>query len=306
MMESDMLHISVPGSTANLGPGFDSVGLALGCSLRLTAVLSKQWKFEAESKETEGLPEGKENLIYLAAEKAADTFGKEVPPCHVKVWSDIPLARGLGSSAAAIVGGIELANELCRLQLNKKDKTRIASLLEDHPDNAGASVYGGLVIGLHQEEETEIVHVSEVNADAVVIIPPYKVFTKDAREVLPSVLPFRKAVEASAISNLLVAAMMSGNWELAGKMMQKDLFHQTYRDALIPEYKDAARIAKDLGAYGSAISGAGPAIISFIEKGQGKSLEAGLRKEFQACKVAHLDIPNHGSIVSYTKHIAAN
>lgn len=300
-----MLTITVPGSTANLGPGFDSIGMALGCTLKLTAVLSDQWLFEGESSEVAGLPEGKENLIYQSAARAAAAFDSEMPPCHVKVWSDIPVARGLGSSAAAVVAGIELANELCSLELSNIEKTRIASLIEEHPDNVGASVYGGLVIGLHQEEETEIIHVPSVTVDTVAIIPAYKVYTKDARNVLPDQLPYRKAVEASAVSNLLTGAIMSGNWELAGRIMKKDLLHQPYRHVLIPEYREALEVIEETGAYGAAISGAGPAVLCFAASGEGEQLELLLAEKFPACQVKQFSIPKEGSTVHYSEKMVS-
>ncbi|MGD6817317.1 homoserine kinase [Metabacillus sp. 84] len=297
MKEGEMLKIKVPGSTANLGPGFDSIGLALSRFLILTVSLAEEWYFESESLETAGLPEGKDNLICQVAERTALAYGASLPPCHVKVWSDIPVARGLGSSAAAITAGVELADALCGLALTLEEKARYASLEEDHPDNAGASVYGGLVIGLHQEEETHLVHLPELKMEPVVIIPSYKVYTKDARDVLPASLPFKKAVEAGAVGNMLTAALMTGNWPLAGKMMEKDLFHQPYRGTLTPELKLASLAAKEAGAYGAALSGAGPAIICFAKEGEGAGIARALSLRFPDCEVDRLYVPAHGSTV---------
>ncbi|MBS2970401.1 homoserine kinase [Metabacillus sp. KIGAM252] len=299
MKEGEMLKIKVPGSTANLGPGFDSIGLALSRYLILTVALSDSWFFEAESPETSGLPEGKENLIYQVAERTAAEYGGSLPSCHVKVWSDIPVARGLGSSAAAIVAGVELADALCGLALTLEEKARLASLEEEHPDNAGASVYGGMVIGLHQKDETSIVHLSDFQMDPVVVIPSYKVFTKDARDVLPASLPFKTAVEAGAVGNMLVAAFMTGNWKLAGKMMEKDLLHQPYRGTLTPELELVADAAKEAGAYGTALSGAGPAVICFAKPGDGPRIAELLRKQFAACHVDLLFVPSEGSTVEH-------
>ncbi|MCY9441641.1 homoserine kinase, partial [Bacillus spizizenii] len=196
MNEADMLFtVTVPGSTANLGPGFDSVGMALSRYLKLTVFESDKWSFEAETETVAGIPAGTDNLIYQVAKRTADLYGKEMPPVHVKVWSDIPLARGLGSSAAAIVAAVELADELCGLKLSEADKLHVASLEEGHPDNAGASLVGGLVIGLHEDDETQMIRVPDADIDVVVVIPFYEVLTRDARDVLPKEFPYADAVK---------------------------------------------------------------------------------------------------------------
>lgn len=112
------------------------------------------------------------------------------------------------------------------------------------------------MIGLHEEDETHIVRVAEANIDVVAVIPFYEVLTRDARDVLPKELPYRHAVKASAVSNLLVAAIMSNDWALAGKMMRKDILHQPYRAMLVPELSKVEHAAEMKGAYGTALSGA--------------------------------------------------
>ncbi|WP_191560280.1 homoserine kinase [Metabacillus idriensis] len=297
--EGDMLKIKVPGSTANLGPGFDSVGLAVNRYLELSVTPSKKWTFVPLSHEMRGIPRNEENLIYQVAKRVASSYESSLPACTVEVWSDIPMARGLGSSAAAIVAGVELANELCSLQLSMKEKLHLASIIEGHPDNAGASLYGGLVVGLHQEQETELVAVHEVDVDLVVVVPPYELYTKDARDVLPGYLEYSGAVEASAVSNVLVAAVLQNNWALAGKMMQKDLFHQPYRGTLIKELSKVTEAAMVAGAYGAALSGAGPTVIAFAARGKGKTLAKLLKSQFPKCEVEELLPVLEGSNVYY-------
>ncbi|WP_226669435.1 homoserine kinase [Metabacillus litoralis] len=303
MKEGDMLKITVPGSTANLGPGFDSIGLALGKYLTLEVKVAAQLHFIPMTEDVKDIPTNGDNLIAKVALKVASMYNKPLPPCEVKVWSDIPMARGIGSSAAAIIAGIELANQLCQLQLTHEDKLRIASLEEGHPDNVGASLYGGLVIGLHEEDQTEIICVKNIEVDAVVVVPKYEVFTSDARNVLPQSLDYKTAVEASAISNMLVAGLMTNNWSLVGKMMNKDLFHQPYRSTLIPEIKLVQEKMNELGAYGSALSGAGPTVICFIEKGKGHTLAEKLAADFSNCDVEHLIIDLEGCRVELNQEV---
>lgn len=303
MKEGEMLKITVPGSTANLGPGFDSIGLALGKYLTLEVKTAEQISFIPMTEDVKDIPTNEDNLIAKVALKVASMHNKPLPTCEVKVWSEIPMARGIGSSAAAIIAGIELANQLCQLQLTNDDKLRIASLEEGHPDNVGASLYGGLVIGLHEQEQTEIICVKNIDVDAVVVVPKYEVFTSDARNVLPQVLEYKTAVEASAIGNMLVAGLMTNNWPLVGKMMNKDLFHQPYRSSLIPEIQLVQEKMDELGAYGSALSGAGPTVICFIEKGKGNTLAKMLAADFTNCDVEHLSIDLEGCKVELIQEV---
>ncbi|XQY91286.1 homoserine kinase [Metabacillus sp. HB246100] len=303
MKEGDMLKISVPGSTANLGPGFDSLGLALGKYLTLEVKQAEKFVFIPMTEDVKGIPTNESNLIAQIALKVASLYNRQLPQCEVKVWSDIPMARGVGSSAAAIIAGIELANQLCDLNLSEDEKLRFASLEEGHPDNVGASLYGGLVIGLHEQDQTELVRLTEVEVDCVLVIPKYEVLTSDARNVLPQMLTYKSAVEASAVSNMLVAGLLSNNWNLVGKMMQKDLLHQPYRSELIPEIQLVQEKVKKFGAYGSALSGAGPTVISFVEKGQGDELASYLSNEFVNCQVEHVAIDLQGCRVEQIQRV---
>jgi len=291
-------QITVPGSTANLGPGFDSLGLAINRYLTLAVEPSTEWSFKPLSKELQGTPTDKENLIYKTAYKVASSMGKELPPCSVSVTSDIPLARGLGSSAAAIVAAIELADQLCDLGLSTQDKLEMASKFEGHPDNVGASVLGGLVVGSHRDTGTDVLSISNIDMDIVVAIPRFELMTKEARNVLPEQLSHRQAVEASAVSNVLLAALLSKNWELAGKMMDLDLFHQPYRKKLIPEIEEISIAAKRSGAFGVALSGAGPTVICFAEMGEGRRVMENVAPLFGHLSVEQLRIDRVGSTVT--------
>ncbi|MBB5324377.1 homoserine kinase [Anoxybacillus tepidamans] len=297
MKEDEMLKIVVPASTANLGPGFDSLGLAVSRYLVLEVRRANEWAFIPRSAEVQSIPSGTDNLIFRVADHVSSTYGRTLPPCAVDVYSEIPFTRGLGSSAAAVVAGIELANELAGLSLTIEEKARLASCYEGHPDNVGASLYGGLVIGCHRQEETTIIHVPNIELDLVAVIPSYELETKKARGVLPNSFSREIAVEASAVSNVLVAALLTKNWELAGKMMAGDLFHQPYRKTLIPELSNVQSLAKEYGAFGVALSGAGPTVLCFAERGKGEMLKEKLSPHFQHCAVELLTVEQKGSHV---------
>ncbi|WP_251549748.1 homoserine kinase [Neobacillus muris] len=289
--------IKVPASTANLGPGFDSVGLAVDLFLTLEVEQSSHWAFSALNDELQEFPADEKHFIGQVAISTAKRYGKVLPPCKVAIDSEIPLARGLGSSASAIIAGIELADAIGRLELSKQEKLQLATEWEGHPDNVGASLLGGLVIGCYQQNEVDMLSFANLNFDLAVVIPNEVLFTKDAREVLPKSFSREEAVQASAAGNLLVAALLSQDWETAGKMMSSDLFHQPYRKPLIRNYQEIEKAAKDNGAFGAALSGAGPTIICFTEKGNGKQLAQSLQKEFPDMMVKHLNIAPHGSCV---------
>jgi homoserine kinase len=289
--------IKIPASTANLGPGFDSVGLALSLYLTLDVEQSVHWEFASPSPCLEGLPTDESHFIYRIAKQISDRYKRALPSCKVKMVSDIPLARGLGSSATAIVAGIELADTLGDLRLSMQEKLLIATELEGHPDNVGASLYGGLVIGSNAQNEVQLLSFKSLLFEVVAFIPENKLLTTESRQVLPEQLPFNVAVEASSIANLLVAALISGDWEIAGRMMEKDLFHQPYRKKLIPYYEQISDVAKENGAFGVALSGAGPTLLAFVEKGSGQNLLAVAKRMFTDLEIMLLSIDRHGSIV---------
>ncbi|OQP07440.1 homoserine kinase [Geobacillus sp. 46C-IIa] len=297
MKEDEMLKIVVPGSTANLGPGFDSVGLAVSRYLTLDVRLAEAWSFTPKTAEVSGIPRGTDNLVYEVASKTANVHGRRLPSCAVEVYSDIPFTRGLGSSAAAVVAGIELADALLELGLSREQKMELATRYEGHPDNVGASLYGGLVIGCYREEGVDVVHLPELDVELVAIIPEYELETKKARGHLPEQWTRQQAVEASAISNVLVAALLTKNWKLAGRMMAADLFHQPHRKPLVPELGRAEALALEYGAVGAALSGAGPTVLVFAEPGKGERLKRQLRPHFPACEVTTLAVEPHGSRV---------
>jgi homoserine kinase len=301
MNEGDMLTIQVPGSTANLGPGFDSIGLALSLYLRLEVEKSNKWEVIMGSKELEVFPRDESNYVIQIAIQTANRYEKVLPACKIRMTSEIPLARGLGSSAAAIIAGIELADTVGELHLSLEEKFQIASEIEGHPDNVGASLYGGLVIGSQQEDEVDAVVCSDLQFDLVAAVPKEELLTKDSRNVLPHDLPYGDAVKAGAIANVMVAALLRGDYQLAGKMMKKDLYHQPYRRQLVPQLADIEDAVFQNGAFGVALSGAGPTVICCCEKGKGKNLLEKLEKKYPDMSYLPLHIDQTGSQVNIQK-----
>lgn len=272
-------QISVPASTANIGPGFDSVGIALDLYLELEVQRGCEWEFIPMSDAVQGLPSGKENMIYQTAKFVAKRYGfEDLPACTVRMNSEIPLARGLGSSATALVAGIELADCLLSLHLRDEEKLEIAVSLEGHPDNAAPSILGGCVIGYY-DDKVHHVQTPIKNVRFLAVIPPFELATADARAVLPEQLPYKDAVKASGIANVAVAALLQQDWKLLGEMMKKDLFHQPYRQSMIPHYGEIAASLQDR-AYGVYLSGAGPTMIAVIEEAQAAAIHADCQNKY--------------------------
>lgn len=292
-----MFMIKVPASTANLGPGFDSIGMALNLYLTLEVEKADKWEVIPLTEEMAAFPKDESNFIVEIAAKTAAKYGNVLPPARVRVNSEIPLARGLGSSAAAIVAGIELADSLCHLNLTRQEKFEIAAEVEGHPDNAGASVFGGLLIACQSNDSVDAVVEHNVEFEVVAVVPREELLTKTARGVLPEELSFHQAVTAGAVSNVLVAALLIKNYSLAGKMMKKDLYHQPYRRELVPHMAVIEEKAPEFGAFGVTLSGAGPTILCYVEPGKSQNVIVGLKKSLPEMDYLSLKVDQVGSKV---------
>lgn len=294
------LKITVPASTANVGPGFDSIGIALGRFLKIEVYENKTYSCEAAGDFLKGIPTDESNLIFQTAIDVAKKYKKILPTCHLKLESNIPLTRGLGSSASAIVGGILLANELCELNLDVKEQLTIATSIEGHMDNVGASIYGGLVIGTYIDGEAYIQHSSIKNVSVIAIIPTYELETKHARNILPDVIAYKDAILSSSFSNLLVSALLSDNWKLAGDMMKRDLFHEPYRSKIVKELAFLKNHILPDYVYGYVLSGAGPTVLAFIQKDFCYDAAVYFKNLFPNCEVSEIDVENTGAKVEHT------
>jgi len=290
--------IKVPASSANIGPGFDSAGIAIERYLTLTVTPSDEWIFDHQSPLLPDINHYENHFIYKIAKKIAAEYGKELTSARIAVDTEIPLARGMGSSASAIVAAIELANRLAGLDLSDEQKLKHAVKIEGHPDNVAPALFGGFVTAVQIEQDLDYLILPEIDVDLIVYIPSFELKTEDARKVLPDAYPRPVATSASAISSLMIAAFMKGDYELAGKMMERDLFHETYRARLIPRYDEIKREAKANNAYATVISGAGPTTISFVPSGKGEEIARKMQSLLPDYEVASLRIDTEGMKVS--------
>lgn len=295
-------QIKVPGSTANLGPGFDSIGLGLSLYLTLEITLQDEWEFVHLGANVPSDTTVETHLIYSIAQQVAKQYNSSLRPCKVEMTSELPLARGLGSSAAAIVAAIELANILGDLNLSTQDKLNISSQIEGHPDNATASVLGGLTISaINEHGIVDTLHVQQVEAAFVVFIPNVELKTVDSRGVLPEKFDRSYAVRASASANMLAASLIAKDYVRIGLYMEADLFHEPFRANLIPNYVEIHEAAKTAGAYGTALSGAGPTLISMIPLAIGKQFIKVMKQQFPTHQIVLTTADPTGSTVTSYK-----
>lgn len=252
------MKITVPATSANLGPGFDSVGLAVDKYLVIDILEeSDQWFIEHS---LGNIPSDEQNLLI----KTALHVASDLKPHRLKMSSDIPLARGLGSSSSVIVAGIELANQLADLALSDTQKLALATEIEGHPDNVAPALFGNLVISSYSEASLNYLVADFPPAALVAFVPNYELKTSDSRRVLPQTLSYKDAVAASAVANVAVAALVAGDLTKAGQAIESDDFHEPYRQGLVKEFAPIKDLGHEYEAYATYLSGAGPTVMSLI------------------------------------------
>lgn len=257
-----MIRIQVPATSANLGSGFDSLGIAL-------TLYNQVWMEEEDgisilSRDGLEVPTGEDNLIYWAAKQLYDECGAHLPGLRIEQESEIPMTRGLGSSSACIVAGLLGANRLLGNPFDQHEIVNLANRLEGHPDNTTPAVLGGLVASA--VENRRVYSVSVPVAPKIrfaVLIPPFELKTEIARGVLPQEVTRQNAVYNLSRSALITASLFSGSLENLRVAVQ-DTLHQPYRAHFIPGMEQVFRLSYELGSYGTYISGAGPSIIAII------------------------------------------
>lgn len=261
--------MQVPATTANLGPGFDCLGMALDIWNHVDVEFSSVPQVKIEGKGSSDLPSDPENLVYKSILRLLEHAGVEPAPLSVNCTNNIPLKRGMGSSAAAIVGGLAAGNRLApilsggRVQpLTSDEVLQLAVSIEGHPDNVAPALMGGMVLVVQKDDGllTSAVPVPE-DLRAVLFIPELTIATEDARSVLPPAIGWEDAVFNMGRTALLVNAMNTGRLEELATATE-DRLHQPYRRQLFPAMKVIFEGAIKGGALGVFLSGSGPTILA--------------------------------------------
>jgi len=283
------MKIIAPATSANIGPGFDSVGVAVSKYL-IIEVLGKSDQWIIEHDLGRRIPSNERNLLIKVARRIAPA----IRPHHLKMTTDIPLARGLGSSSSVIVAGIELANQLANLQLSNTEKLNLATKIEGHPDNVAPAIYGNLTISSYVNGEVSTVVTKFPEVSLIAYIPNYELRTKDSRGVLPKELSYQEAVAASSIANVAIAALMKGDMVAAGQAIESDRFHEHFRQGLIKEFPKIKMMAKENGAYATYLSGAGPTVMILVPKERSNTLKEKIEERQFKGQVFELQIDCQG------------
>ena len=255
--------VRAPASSANLGPGFDSLGLSVPLHTTLRVTPQDVTEVVPLGPELEGTPADESNYVYRAMLLAARRAGRPLPPARVEIETEVPLARGLGSSAAALVAGIVAGNELLGRPLTGETVLDVAAREEGHPDNVAPALFGGIVVATLDKLGTHYVRLDPpANLGVTVLVPDFELSTSKARAVLPREYSRADAVHALSHAALLAAALAQGRLELLRHAMQ-DYIHQVWRAPLVPGLSDILESAHEHGALGAALSGAGPTVLCF-------------------------------------------
>jgi homoserine kinase len=253
------MRVRVPASSANLGPGFDSFAIALPLLAEFDVRPARAWSVDANG---EGIPAGEDNLFVIAARAVGKAARANVPTQHVEQRSAIPMARGLGSSAAAIVGGAVTANALLGEPLDRRTLLRVASEVEGHADNVAAALYGAFTVALPEDGGPVATRIVFPRTWRVCLfIPSSTLPTDESRAVLPSQVSREDAVFNLSHAAALVAAVLRADGALLSLAMS-DRLHQPARTGLVPALAEIIGAARGAGAFGAALSGAGPSVIA--------------------------------------------
>ena len=264
------IRVKAPATTANLGAGFDCLGMAIDIwnilEVELTAGQRPHDPLVAISGEgSDELATDNSNLVYQAMEFLCVEAGKPLPMIHLRCENNIPLSRGLGSSAAAISSGLVAANVLAGNMFEPNDLLEMAATLEGHPDNVAAAILGNLQLVVTADEQLFPVAIHPPSdLKLVIFIPEVRIATDEARKVLPGCISISDAVHNASRVGLLVAGMLTDHTEYFYHAVQ-DKLHQPYRQPLFPAMKIIFQAAQDAGALGVFLSGSGSTIMALTK-----------------------------------------
>lgn len=265
------MKVRVPASTSNLGPGFDCFGLALKLYLTVEATVTSEASEPCRvtttgAKENDTLPRNAVNLIYRAMSFTAHREGVSLPSVELTAHNEIPLASGLGSSAAAIVAGIKLSALLTGKSIPDQSVLNYATEFEGHPDNVAASIFGGFLASCIRSDGTVLSTRFDWPAQirVVVVSPHSQLPTHVARAALPRTITRVDAVQNLQRTALFTAAIAQQRYDLLWEAM-RDRLHQPYRESLVPGLAEALALPRTHGLLGIALSGAGPSIVALVD-----------------------------------------
>ncbi len=259
-----MVRVRVPASSANMGPGFDSLGVALNMYNTAEFCLTDSGLEIEIMDDAHFIPLGENNYVYVGFKKVYDALGKKFDGVRIRLWSDIPVTKGLGSSSSSIVLGLMGANGLLGEPFTKEQLIAFAAEIEGHPDNVTPALMGGFTVSAFERGNVTYsgIEVDE-NLKFAAMIPDFFLQTKKARGILPNFIPFRNASYNIAHSSLVAMAFAKRDYSLLSSAV-RDRLHQRYRFSKIRSGEFVARSMRRNGAVCSYLSGAGPTIMGIV------------------------------------------
>ena len=295
------IKVSVPATSANVGSGFDALGLAV--TLYNTVTFEDSEVLEISASDGTRIPRGESNLVYRSAKGLFEKVGKQIPPLKITQTNPIPMARGLGSSSACIIAGLLGANRMLGDVLNTQELLTLATAIEGHPDNA---LLGGLTSSVFEDGKVDSVkrYVDESLCFAA-IVPDYKLLTEAARAALPKEVSHKDAVYNLSRAALVPAAFCEGRHDLLA-IATEDKLHQQYRMPLMPGSREVFDMARLCGAKAVYVSGAGSTVMAVAEKAEAEKFYSKLEKGLEllegldgceAFTLLQLDADNTGATV---------
>ena len=299
-----MVTVTVPATSANVGAGFDSLGLAV--SMHNVFTFEESDRIQISSVDGTHVPAGSNNLVYRSARVVYDQLGIPLKGLRITQRNDIPMARGLGSSSACIVAGIMGANALLGDKLTERQMLTLATAIEGHPDNVAPALLGGLTSSVFEDG---VVYSVKRDVDQslcfAAIVPDYKLLSEEARAALPKEVSHKDAVYNLSRAALVPAAFCEGRHDLLG-IATEDKLHQPYRMPLMPGSREVFGLAKQCGAKAVYVSGAGSTVMAVAERAEAERFYAGLRAGLEtlegldgceAFTLLELDADNTGATV---------
>ena len=305
--DKNRVVVRVPGTSANCGPGFDCLGVATTIYnyIDLTLLRSSRLTVEASGEGADKIPLGKKNLTWQAIRRLlqevwrADDFKGAI----IRTKNNVPLSRGLGSSSTAIVAGLTAANEILGAPLDKNGLLKLATEIEGHPDNVAPAIFGGFTVSVMSGGDVQTFSfMPRIKLKLIVTVPDFELSTRLARKVLPKNVALKDAIFNVSRASMLVAALVKGREDLLPFAFD-DALHQPYRQKLVPGMTEVFTAAREAGALGAAISGAGSCLIAFTSAGGGleQKISAAMTDAFAAHGVKSraliLDVDKRGAKV---------
>lgn len=292
-----MIKVRVPATSANIGSGFDSIGIAF--NLYNTFEMEECDGLQISCVTGQNLPRDERNLVYRCAMSACEETGKSLKGLRLIEHCHIPMTRGLGSSSACTVAGVMGANTLLGHPLSRQDVIDLCARIEGHPDNSTPAILGGFVAALLENGRVWQVRVPiSLKVHFAVFVPSFELRTEKAREILPDMIPRRDAIFNLSRAALLAGSLMAGdlkNLEVA----TGDRLHQPYRFPLIPGGEAILRAAREMGALGAYLSGAGPSMVAIVDDPAFETrARARISEEFPNWELMMLHCDEVGAVVT--------